>query len=111
MNIQVFRNHFWRNALTLSLALSIACLATGCRKTAEKDGAAGPKVALVMKSLANEFFNTMAEGARRHQATNASPYSLIVNGTKNDTALAEQDNLVNKMIARQMRAIYIATDA
>ena len=26
-----------------------------------------PKIALVMKSLANEFFSTMADGAKKHQ--------------------------------------------
>jgi ribose transport system substrate-binding protein len=39
-----------------------------------------PKVALVMKSLANEFFQTMAEGAKKHQAAHSNDYELIVNG-------------------------------
>jgi ribose transport system substrate-binding protein len=33
--------------------------------------AAKPRVALVMKSLANEFFLTMENGAREHQKKNA----------------------------------------
>jgi ABC-type sugar transport system, periplasmic component len=61
-----------------------------------------------MKSLANEFFSTMAEGAKRHQAANARSYDLIVNGIKNETDLAEQVNLVEQMIARQVNAIVIA---
>ena len=32
-----------------------------------------------MKSLANEFFKTMAEGARKHQGEHSSEYELIVN--------------------------------
>jgi ribose transport system substrate-binding protein len=67
-----------------------------------------PKVALVMKSLANEFFGTMAEGARKHQAANAGAYDLVVNGIKNETDLAEQVNLVEQMIAQQVNAIVIA---
>ena len=61
-----------------------------------------------MKSLANEFFATMAEGARRHQAANAATYELVVNGIKNETDLAEQVNLVEQMIAQQVNAIVIA---
>ena len=32
------------------------------------DNPTKPRVALIMKSLANEFFATMAEGAKQHQA-------------------------------------------
>ena len=43
-----------------------------------------PKIALVMKSLANEFFSTMAEGAKAHQASHADQYDLLVNGIKDE---------------------------
>jgi ribose transport system substrate-binding protein len=98
-----------RPAGLLALCLAAAALAGGgCRKPEGKAGAGKPKVALVMKSLANEFFSTMAEGARRHQAANAPSYELIVNGIKNETDLAEQVGLVEQMIARQVDAIVIA---
>ena len=61
-----------------------------------------------MKSLANEFFSTMADGAKKHQAANADKYYLVVNGIKNETDLAEQVNLVEQMIAQQVNAIVIA---
>ncbi len=81
----------------------------GCQKEGDKETApAKPKIALVMKSLANEFFSTMAEGAKKHQAAHASEYDLIVNGIKNETDLAEQVNLVEQMIARRVNAIVIA---
>jgi ribose transport system substrate-binding protein len=67
-----------------------------------------PKIALVMKSLANEFFSTMAEGAKKHQAAHSDQYDLIVNGIKNETDLAEQVNLVEQMVAQQVQAIVIA---
>jgi len=94
----------------------VLCVTTlffgGCNKAEDKAGnqttAGKPKIALVMKSLANEFFSTMAEGAKKHQATNAATYDLIVNGIKNETDLAEQVNLVEQMIARQVNAIVIA---
>lgn len=61
-----------------------------------------------MKSLANEFFSTMAEGARQHQAAHPEAYELIINGIKNETDLGEQVNLVEQMIARPVQAIVIA---
>ncbi|MFO1482266.1 MAG: sugar ABC transporter substrate-binding protein [Verrucomicrobiaceae bacterium] len=67
-----------------------------------------PKVALVMKSLANEFFQTMAEGAKKHQAAHAADYDLVVNGIKNETDLAEQVGLVEQMIAQGVQALVIA---
>ena len=67
-----------------------------------------PKVALVMKSLANEFFQTMAEGAKKHQAAHAGEYELIVNGIKNETDLAEQVGLVDQMVSQGVQAIVIA---
>ena len=61
-----------------------------------------------MKSLANEFFSTMADGAKKHQSAHAADYDLIVNGIKNETDLAEQVGLVEQMIARRVNAIVIA---
>ena len=67
-----------------------------------------PVVALIMKSLANEFFVTMADGAREHQAANAGDYQLIVNGIKNEIDLAQQVALIDQMIASSVDAIVIA---
>lgn len=94
------------------LALSsLLFLSPGCDRS-EKSGAEGsgakPRIALVMKSLANEFFSTMAEGAKKHHSANAESYDLIVNGIKNETDLGEQVNLVEQMIAQRVNAIVIA---
>lgn len=109
------RNLSFHSIATLMLALSLCSLAMmngGCSKPsnpeADKSAPSKPKIALVMKSLANEFFSTMAEGAKKHQADNAGRYDLIVNGIKNETDLAEQVNLVEQMIAQQVNAIVIA---
>jgi ribose transport system substrate-binding protein len=67
-----------------------------------------PQVALIMKSLANEFFATMAKGAEAHHAAHATDYDLLVNGIKNETDLSEQVNLVEQMVARGAQAIVIA---
>jgi ribose transport system substrate-binding protein len=102
-----------RRGSVLLLCLSAgAVVLGGCNKGENKaagdSGASKPRIALVMKSLANEFFSTMAEGAKKHQAANPTKYDLIVNGIKNESDLAEQVNLVEQMIAQRVHAIVIA---
>lgn len=67
-----------------------------------------PKVALVMKSLANEFFLTMETGAKDYQKHNAAKFDLITNGIKNETDTAAQINLVEQMINSHVDAIVLA---
>lgn len=96
----------------LRLLAAALLAAAGCSQPQNESNAPAakskPQVALVMKSLANEFFSTMAEGAKKHQAAHAADYDLVVNGIKNETDLAEQVNLVEQMIARPVNAIVIA---
>ncbi len=84
----------------------------GCaKKTPTAPSAASsskPKIALVMKSLANEFFKTMEEGAKSHQQANIGKYELIVVGIRNEEDVAQQINYVETMIARKVQAIVIA---
>jgi len=61
-----------------------------------------------MKSLANDFFATMAKGAAGHHAAHAADYELLVSGIKNETDLAEQVNLVEQAVAQGANAIVIA---
>jgi ribose transport system substrate-binding protein len=67
-----------------------------------------PVVALIMKSLANEFFVTMADGARTHQTSHDDEYQLIVNGIKNEIDLSQQVALIDQMMASGVDAIVIA---
>lgn len=67
-----------------------------------------PEIALIMKSLANEFFLTMQQGAEAHQKAHADQYSLVVNGIKDESDVARQQQLVEQMIAQQVKAIVIA---
>jgi ribose transport system substrate-binding protein len=67
-----------------------------------------PRVALVMKSLANEFFQTMQEGARAHQKAHAGQYELLVNGIKDEIDTAGQIRLVEQMLAQRVDALIIA---
>jgi ribose transport system substrate-binding protein len=61
-----------------------------------------------MKSLANEFFVTMADGAKAHQAANPKAYTLVVNGIRNESDLSQQVALVEQMMAQGVDAIVIA---
>jgi ribose transport system substrate-binding protein len=103
---------FRSGALVLgALFLALALFNTGCGNSDNKAPGAAPaklKIALIMKSLANEFFSTMADGAKKHQAAHSADYDLVVNGIKNETDLSEQANLVEQMVAQQVNAIVIA---
>ena len=67
-----------------------------------------PKVALVMKSLANEFFRTMEDGAKDYQKTHADEFDLIANGIKNETDTGEQIRIVEQMVNAGAKALVIA---
>ncbi len=99
--------------LTFSLIVAIA----GCSgekksndaaQTTTKSEPTKPKVALIMKSLANEFFATMADGAAKHQAAHADEYDLVFNGIKDERDLNRQVGIVEEMIAAGANAIVIA---
>ena len=94
-----------RRAYLLLLVFFLSC----GNPDAPADGDADrPRIALIMKSLANEFFVDMAEGARAHQKQHADSYELIVNGTKDESDIAQQVSLVEQMVAMQVDAIVIA---
>lgn len=97
----------FRSLLLASLAVGLASCKPASTSTGG-DSSGKPKVALVMKSLANEFFSNMAEGAKKHQAAHSSNYELLVSGIKNETDLAEQVNIVEQMTAQGAKAIVIA---
>ncbi len=70
------------NKKSISILLAGVVVFFGCGSEESSAPAADgkPVVALIMKSLANEFFVNMANGARAHQAENSDQYELIVNG-------------------------------
>lgn len=101
------------SAITAALCLSVV-ISCGDPERADRGSGQGdmdikrPTIALIMKSLANEFFVTMAEGARAHQAANHERYNLIINGIKNEVDLAQQVALIDQMIAAEVDAIVIS---
>ena len=101
------------SAITAALCLSVA-ISCGDPERAGRSSDQGntdikrPTIALIMKSLANEFFVTMAAGAKAHQAANHERYTLIINGIKNEVDLAQQVALIDQMIAARVDAIVIS---
>ncbi|AIL61161.1 sugar ABC transporter substrate-binding protein [Pseudomonas alkylphenolica] len=69
---------------------------------------AKPKVALVMKSLANEFFLTMEDGAKAYQKEHAGEFELVSNGIKDETDSGNQIRIVEQMIVSGVNALVIA---
>jgi ribose transport system substrate-binding protein len=61
-----------------------------------------------MKSLANEFFKTMEDGAKAHHQEHAAEYALTADGIKNELDVAQQVKLVELKIAQGVDAIVIA---
>ncbi len=99
----------------LTLLVAVGCggdpaQQDAAQKTGEQRGDAQgkPRIALVMKSLANEFFATMAAAAQTHQARHAESYDLLVNGIKDERDLARQVAIVEEMVAAGVDAIVIA---
>ncbi|MGB9601681.1 MAG: sugar ABC transporter substrate-binding protein [Verrucomicrobiia bacterium] len=79
----------------------------GC-KPGEGRKSSKPRIALIMKSLANEFFQTMENGAKAHQKQNSDQYELIANGIKDELDVSRQIDLVEQMISQRVDAIVIA---
>lgn len=102
----------------LSLVFLLTMALGACSSPAPRGGATPevneasahgkPVIALVMKSLANEFFKTMEDGAREHQKQHADEYELLANGIKDELDVAGQIALVEQMIARRVNALVIA---
>ena len=108
------RRHFIRWALVVPF-LAGAGVVGGCKETKAVDKRIGvgrrvakPRIALIMKSLANEFFKTMEDGARAHQKKGADRYDLIVNGIKDEQDVDGQIALVEQMIAQRVDALVLA---
>ena len=94
--------------LLAAAVLAAASAALPLSSAFADDTAAKPKVGLVMKSLANEFFVTMQDGAKDYQKAHAADFDMITNGIKNQTDTSAQIDIVNQMILAKVNAIVIA---
>ena len=98
-------------SLHVAACLLLIAVLAGCgtkQPASKQDAAAKPRIALVMKSLANEFFKTMEDGARKHNSEHSADYELICNGIKDEQDVGKQIDVVQQMIAQGVDAIVIA---
>jgi len=93
-----------RSVTGILCALTLLVMPIGCKKSESGK----PKIALVMKSLANEFFKTMEDGARAHHQEHTAEYDLTAVGIKNELDVAQQVKFVELKIAQGVDAIVIA---
>ncbi|SHM35204.1 sugar ABC transporter substrate-binding protein [Roseibium suaedae] len=87
--------------LAAAAATSLVLLA-GTAQAADK-----PVVGLIMKSLANEFFQNMMKGAEAHQQKRGD-YELVAVGMQNETDFESQINAVENFITQGVDAIVVA---
>lgn len=89
------------NVLAASLALAAALASSPVLAQAQ------PKVGLVMKSLANEFFKDMTEGAVAHQKKRGD-FELKTVGMKDETDFDAQTTAVESFVTQKMDVIVLA---
>ena len=85
------RLRFYKSMHLLSILLVAITLSPGCKQK----GPQKPQIALIMKSLANEFFKTMEDGAVTHYNENSDKYDLIPVGIKDELDVAGQFIRIN----------------
>lgn len=67
-----------------------------------------PKVGLVMKSLANEFFRQMQAGAEEYAAQNTDKFAFAAVGMKDERDFAAQVDAIENFITQQYNVIVLA---
>ncbi|MBB4011246.1 substrate-binding domain-containing protein [Niveibacterium umoris] len=87
--------------------LASAALATIFSTSKAMAAADRPTIALVLKSLKNEFFMLMADGAQRHASAHASRYALDVQGVQEETDVAGQTLIIKKLINARVSALLV----
>ncbi|MGP0174484.1 sugar ABC transporter substrate-binding protein [Pseudomonas sp. NCHU5208] len=92
----------------LCAAIALGAAALVSLSTAYAAEGEPPRVALVMKSLANEFFRTMEDGAKAYQKEHPDQFELVANGIKDETDTSAQIRIVEQMIVSKVDALVIA---
>lgn len=92
-----------RTLLASVIIVALVIVSHGCKGGSSASGK--PRVALVMKSLANDFFRTMQEGAEKHFKAHSADYELLTNGIRDEEDVAGQVAVIEQMIAQRVDAI------
>src|SRR5207253_5955242 len=85
----------------------LALLAVGGGGSSARAEEKKPVVGLVMKSLANEFFKSMEEGARKFAAEDGT-FTLVPVGMHSETDIDTQISAIENFITQKVDAIVVA---
>lgn len=94
-----------RQVLMTSAVASIALLALGISPVF---AVGKPKVGLVMKSLANEFFKVMEAGAEDYAAKNTDKFDFKAVGMKDERDFAAQVDSIENFVTQKYDIIVVA---
>src|SRR6516225_4910241 len=94
-----------RRQLLLGAAAGSFAFLAGIPRVAAQDK---PKVGLVMKSLANEFFKQMEAGAEAYAADNADKFSFKAVGMKDERDFAAQVDAIENFVTQKYDIIVVA---
>ena len=84
---------------------SAAVLTGGVRPALAADK---PKIGLVMKSLANEFFKQMQAGAEKYAAANTDKFEFKAVGMKDERDFAAQVDAIENFVTQKYNIIVVA---
>lgn len=96
-----------RRLLALVLGMVVLLPSITFANGAQEEGDDKPVVGLIMKSLANEFFMAMDEGARAYAEEDGS-FKLITMGMNSETDFDTQVNAVDSLITQGVDLIVLA---
>jgi hypothetical protein len=94
-----------RGFVAAGTAGSVAILTGSLRPAFAADK---PKVGLVMKSLANEFFKQMEAGAEKYAAANADKFEFKAVGMKDERDFAAQVDAIENFVTQRYDIIVVA---
>jgi ribose transport system substrate-binding protein len=94
-----------REVLVAAAVGSVAVLTLGVGRVFAADK---PKVGLVMKSLANEFFKQMQAGAETYAAKNTNKFSFKAVGMKDERDFAAQVDAIENFVTQKYNIIVVA---
>jgi ribose transport system substrate-binding protein len=87
--------------------LAVAALAAACQRSgpAAGSGAAGPRVALVLKTLNSPFFIEMQRGAQ--EAARAKKVDLVVQAAEREVDVEKQMQIIENLIETKVAALLV----
>ena len=95
-----------RRRFAVAGVLGSAAVLTGGLRSAV--AAEKPKIGLVQKSLANEFFKQMQAGAEKYAAANTDKFEFKAVGMKDERDFAAQVDAIENFVTQKYNIIVVA---